>query len=125
MVPGAFYLDRRVDAVRDFISPRLEDASEFILAARSIDDPQSQFQEWAQSQGHQAPYYITRAAVGPDFLIVTPGIRPAGSDPNEQARLSTPRAAIDAGADRLVIGRPITRADDPGAAARAILEELT
>jgi orotidine-5'-phosphate decarboxylase len=65
-----------------------------------------------------------RAICPKPFLIVTPGIRPAGSDPNEQARLSTPRGAIDAGADRLVIGRPITRADDPAAAARAIAEEL-
>jgi orotidine-5'-phosphate decarboxylase len=65
-----------------------------------------------------------RAICPKPFLIVTPGIRPAGSDPNEQARLSTPRAAIDAGADRLVIGRPITQAEDPAAAARAILEGL-
>jgi orotidine-5'-phosphate decarboxylase len=65
-----------------------------------------------------------RAICPKPFLIVTPGIRPAGSVPNEQARLSTPRAAVDAGADRLVIGRPITQADDPAAAARAILEEL-
>jgi orotidine-5'-phosphate decarboxylase len=65
-----------------------------------------------------------RAICPKPFLIVTPGIRPSGSEPNEQARLSTPRGAIDAGADRLVIGRPITRADDPAAAARAILEEL-
>jgi orotidine-5'-phosphate decarboxylase len=65
-----------------------------------------------------------RAICPKPFLIVTPGIRPAGSAPNEQARLSTPRAAIDAGADRLVIGRPITHADDPATAARAILEEL-
>ena len=65
-----------------------------------------------------------RAICPKPFLIVTPGIRPAGSDANEQARLSTPRAAIDAGADRLVIGRPITQAQDPAAAARAILEEL-
>jgi orotidine-5'-phosphate decarboxylase len=69
--------------------------------------------------------HAVRAICPKPFLIVTPGIRPAGSDPNEQARLSTPRAAIDAGADRLVIGRPITRADDPAAAARAILAELT
>lgn len=68
--------------------------------------------------------HAVRAICPTPFLIVTPGIRPAGSDPNEQARLSTPRAAIDAGADRLVIGRPITRAEDPAAAARAILAEL-
>jgi len=69
--------------------------------------------------------HAVRAICPKPFLIVTPGIRPAGSDPNEQARLSTPRAAIEAGADRLVIGRPITRADDPAAAARAILEGLS
>ena len=68
--------------------------------------------------------HAVRAICPKPFLIVTPGIRPAGADPNEQARLSTPRAAMDAGADRLVIGRPITRADDPAAAARAILEDL-
>jgi orotidine-5'-phosphate decarboxylase len=65
-----------------------------------------------------------RAICPAPFLIVTPGIRPTGSDPNEQARASTPRAAIDAGADRIVVGRPITQADDPAAAARAILSEL-
>ena len=65
-----------------------------------------------------------RAVCPKPFLIVTPGIRPAGSDQNEQARASTPRGAIDAGADRLVIGRPITRADDPAAAARAIAKEV-
>jgi len=69
--------------------------------------------------------HAVRAICPKPFLIVTPGIRPAGSDPNGQARLSTPRAAIEAGADRLVIGRPITRADDPAAAARAILEGLS
>jgi orotidine-5'-phosphate decarboxylase len=68
--------------------------------------------------------HAVRAICPRPFLIVTPGIRPPGSGPNEQARLSTPRAAIDAGADRLVVGRPITQAEDPAAAARAILEGL-
>lgn len=65
-----------------------------------------------------------RAACGPDFLIVTPGVRPAGSDMGDQRRATTPRQAVDNGSDYLVIGRPITGAADPVAAARAIAEEL-
>jgi orotidine-5'-phosphate decarboxylase len=59
-----------------------------------------------------------------DFLLVVPGIRPAGAAIGDQKRVQTPRAAIEAGADYLVIGRPITEAPDPAAAARAILGEL-
>jgi len=66
-----------------------------------------------------------RAALGPEPLIVTPGIRPAGADAGDQRRVATPREAMDAGADFLVIGRPITRAPDPGAALQAIAAELT
>ncbi|HPF71849.1 MAG TPA: orotidine-5'-phosphate decarboxylase [Candidatus Krumholzibacteria bacterium] len=65
-----------------------------------------------------------RAAVGPDPLVVTPGIRPAGAAVNDQHRIATPRAALDAGADFLVVGRPITRAADPAAALAAIADEL-
>lgn len=61
---------------------------------------------------------------GPRLITVVPGIRPAGSPRHEQARAATPREAIDAGADLLVIGRPVTRADDPKAAAAAIVAEL-
>jgi orotidine-5'-phosphate decarboxylase len=61
-----------------------------------------------------------RAEVGPDILLVTPGIRPAGSDANDQARIATPEEALRAGADLLVVGRPITGAADPGAAAAAM-----
>jgi orotidine-5'-phosphate decarboxylase len=61
-----------------------------------------------------------RAEVGPDITLITPGVRPAGSDPNDQARVATPEEALRAGADLLVIGRPITGAPDPGAAAAAI-----
>jgi orotidine-5'-phosphate decarboxylase len=61
---------------------------------------------------------------GPRLVTVVPGIRPAGSPRHEQARAATPREAIDAGADLLVIGRPVTRADDPQAAAAAIAKEL-
>lgn len=65
-----------------------------------------------------------RERVGPDFLIVTPGIRPAGAAAQDQARVATPAIAIAAGADYLVVGRPITEADDPHAAAKAIIEEI-
>ena len=65
-----------------------------------------------------------RAALGPDALLVVPGIRPAGAAVGDQARTMTPRAAAEAGADWLVVGRPITGAADPGAAAAAIAAEL-
>jgi orotidine-5'-phosphate decarboxylase len=57
-------------------------------------------------------------------LIVTPGIRPEGGAPGDQKRIATPRAAIEAGADHIVVARPIIAAPDPGAAARAILEQI-
>ena len=65
-----------------------------------------------------------RQACGPDFLIVTPGIRPASTATNDQARIATPASAIAAGADYLVVGRPITGALDPVAAAEAIVAEM-
>jgi len=65
-----------------------------------------------------------RSVLGPEPLIVTPGIRPAGVDAGDQHRVATPRQAMDAGADFLVIGRPITRAEDPAAALSSIAAEL-
>jgi orotidine-5'-phosphate decarboxylase len=65
-----------------------------------------------------------RAEVGPDIALITPGIRPSGADSDDQARIATPVEAIKAGADLLVIGRPITRASDPGAAAAGIAASL-
>jgi len=59
-----------------------------------------------------------------NFLIVTPGIRQAGTDVQDQTRVVTPSDAVEAGADYLVIGRPITRAADPRAAAEAIAQEI-
>jgi orotidine-5'-phosphate decarboxylase len=65
-----------------------------------------------------------RAEVGPDITLITPGVRPAGADLNDQARVATPEEALRAGADLLVIGRPITGAADPGAAAAALAASL-
>lgn len=74
------------------------------------------------ASGHEAAEI--RAATGTDFLIVTPGIRPEGAATGDQARIMTPAKAIAAGADYLVVGRPVTRADDPRAAALAIGQEI-
>ncbi len=65
-----------------------------------------------------------RAEVGPDITLVTPGVRPAGQASHDQARVATPQEALAAGADLLVIGRPITGAADPGAAAAALAADL-
>lgn len=65
-----------------------------------------------------------RAALGPSVPLVVPGIRPSGSATDDQARVMTPAEAVAAGADWLVIGRPVTRAPDPAAAAEAIAASL-
>jgi orotidine-5'-phosphate decarboxylase len=65
---------------------------------------------------------VLRTDCGADFLLVTPGIRPVGADTGDQKRVLSPRAALNAGANWLVIGRPITTAADPVQAARAILD---
>ena len=66
----------------------------------------------------------TRAIVGQKLALVTPGIRPAGSAADEQKRIATPASAISAGADYLVVGRPIIAAADPKAAAEVIVAEI-
>lgn len=68
---------------------------------------------------------LIREACGTDFLVVTPGIRPSGAGLGDQARPATPGAAIQAGSSYLVVGRPITEAPDPVAAARAIVAEMS
>jgi orotidine-5'-phosphate decarboxylase len=66
-----------------------------------------------------------RAAVAKeDFLIVTPGVRPSGTEPNDQKRLTMPAEAIRAGSDYLIVGRPIIDAPDPAEAARQIVKEM-
>ena len=67
---------------------------------------------------------LLRPIVGAGMALVTPGIRPAGAAPGDQKRVMTPAAAIAAGADRLVMGRPIVAAPDPRAAAEAIVAEI-
>jgi orotidine-5'-phosphate decarboxylase len=65
-----------------------------------------------------------RTILGSSWVLVTPGVRPAGSAAGDQARIATPRAAVQAGAHYLVVGRPITAATDPTAAAAAVLQEM-
>lgn len=66
-----------------------------------------------------------RRSLGTGFAIVTPGVRPAGADAGDQARVVTPKDAISAGADYIVVGRPITAAKEPATAAAAILAEIS
>jgi orotidine-5'-phosphate decarboxylase len=67
---------------------------------------------------------VLRERIGPDFALVTPGIRPAGSQQDDQRRVMTPQQAIRSGASYLVIGRPVTQADDPVSVLRTINSEL-
>lgn len=66
-----------------------------------------------------------REACGKDFVILTPGIRPKGSDASDQQRVMTPGEAVRAGADYIVVGRPITNAADPRSAAQRVVEEMS
>ncbi len=67
---------------------------------------------------------VLREKLGDDFLLVTPGIRPAGDSVNDQKRVMTPAQAIASGSNYLVIGRPVTQADDPTEKLRAIMAEI-
>jgi orotidine-5'-phosphate decarboxylase len=68
---------------------------------------------------------LVRSIVGPNMAIVTPGIRLAGGELGDQKRVMTPQLALEAGATHLVVGRPITAASDPAAAARRVLAEMS
>ncbi len=74
-----------------------------------------------------SPHEVTllRSVVPTGFLIVTPGVRPAGAAAGDQKRVMTPRQARVAGADLIVVGRPLRDAADPAAVARAIVDELS
>lgn len=74
--------------------------------------------------GHEIEYIKLSEKIRKDFVYMVPGIRPEGSDKNDQKRTTTPKEAMKAGATHLVIGRPITGAPDPAAAAQAILDNL-
>jgi orotidine-5'-phosphate decarboxylase len=67
---------------------------------------------------------VVRSSSGQDFVTVVPGIRPAGSETFDQKRIATPAAALAAGADILVVGRPLTAASDPDAALEALVAEI-
>ncbi|HEV7553535.1 MAG TPA: orotidine-5'-phosphate decarboxylase [Candidatus Angelobacter sp.] len=67
---------------------------------------------------------MVRRALGEGFAIVTPGVRPAGAESNDQQRIATPAQAISNGASHIVVGRPITHAPDPAKAAAAIISEM-
>jgi orotidine-5'-phosphate decarboxylase len=68
---------------------------------------------------------LVRGVLGPKLSIVTPGVRPAGAPLGDQKRAATPAVALEAGATHLVVGRPITAADDPLVAARNVLAEMS
>ena len=65
-----------------------------------------------------------RSACGPEFLIVTPGVRPAGASIDDQSRIATPAGAFKNGSSHIVVGRPITKAEDKIAAAQSIVAEI-
>ena len=68
---------------------------------------------------------MLKNSLGMDFIVVTPGIRLAGEDAHDQARVSTPRGAVEAGADFLVVGRSITQSDDPYDTLQRLNEEIS
>lgn len=98
--------------------------------AEKISDQVVKFARLAQKAGLEGVVAspneakLIREACGENFLIVTPGIRPVGSDINDQSRISTPAAAIKNGANYIVVGRPVHAADNPKLAAENILKEI-
>src|SRR4051794_34025075 len=97
-------------SVRDLVAHRAAQAKEIGIHGLILSPEETQ---------------LVRPLVGPDMQLVTPGIRPAGSDVGDQKRIMTPALAIAGGADRLVVGRPVTGAADPAAAAESIVADIT
>lgn len=121
--------DTRVTAVTVLTSMSAQDLDEVGLRGPALDAVR-RLATLAVNAGASAivcsPHEVAavRAEVGPDVLLVTPGVRPTGSEAGDQARIATPEQALAAGADLLVVGRPITAAPDVAAAARALAESL-
>lgn len=107
-----------------------DEAMQEIGIAGRVSDQVLRMASLAQSAGcrgivtspHEAQ--MVRKALGEGFAIVTPGIRPAGADTNDQQRIATPAQAINNGASHIVVGRPITHAADPAKAAQDIIAEM-
>ena len=123
---AAASVDPNVKAIAVTVLTSMDDTDLSAVGQPAAADQVVRLARLAQSSGLDgvvcSPREIAavRAACGADFLIVTPGIRPAGADLADQRRVATPEAALKAGADVLVIGRPITAAADPAKAAAAI-----
>ncbi|HZS28858.1 MAG TPA: orotidine-5'-phosphate decarboxylase [Candidatus Angelobacter sp.] len=106
-----------------------EDLEETGIAGR-VTDQALRMAALAQNAGCQGivssprEALLIRKSLGEGFAIVTPGIRPAGAEGNDQQRIATPAQAIVNGASHIVVGRPITRAADPAEGARAIISEM-
>jgi orotidine-5'-phosphate decarboxylase len=106
-----------------------EDLEETGIAGR-VTDQALRMAALAQNAGCQGiissprEALLIRKSLGEGFAIVTPGIRPAGAESNDQQRIATPAQAIVNGASHIVVGRPITHAADPAEAARAIISEM-
>ncbi len=121
----------RVFAVTVLTSISAEVLSQELQVGQSVADYVAHLAQLAEEAGCDgviaSPHeieIIRKAVKNPNFLIVTPGVRPAGADKGDQARVMTPAEAIRRGADYLVIGRPILSAPDPTSAAQAIAEEI-
>lgn len=118
-------------AVTVLTSLSQEEFENEIGIARKVEDQVIHWAKMAKNAGMDgvvaSPKEIKaiRQACGDDLIIVTPGIRPLWAAANDQSRIMTPKQAVEAGADYLVIGRPITKHENPVAAARLIVDEIT
>lgn len=120
-----------VIAVTQLTSTSLETMNDEIGIPGSVQDAVVRYARLAKNAGLQgvvaSPLEVAaiKAACGSGFLTVTPGIRPRGADAGDQSRITTPRDAVTGGTDFLVIGRPITGAENPPEALETILKEMT